>query len=264
MLPCFWMLPFPGPRGASPSRWSFPWGKVTVSAGIAEFEPGMGSLELLIAAADRALFCAGEQGGDRYAIAGTRAEVFADREEPHSPSTQRGSLRLESSPDRGFQLVPAPRLPGAEASSEDGGARDQEVALPEGTERVLVVDGDVRERARVAGFMKSLGYEVIEAPDGHAALAIAHAVGGPDLLLTDLIMPVMSGFTLTDRLEADFGPQRALYLSGYVQGEVSWRGAPGSQVGFVAKPANGVELALTARELLDCPLTSSEPAPVTV
>ena len=58
----------------------------------------MGSLELLLAAADRALFTAKEDGGDRHVIAGTRAEVFADRDEPGSPSTQRGSLQLESGP----------------------------------------------------------------------------------------------------------------------------------------------------------------------
>ena len=123
----------------------FPWGRVTASAGIAEFESGMGSLELLLAAADRALFTAKEDGGDRHVIAGTRAEVFADRDEPRSPSTQRGSLQLESGPGQVFQLVPASRVGGVGPGSEDGDRDNRGERLPRGSERVLVVNDDASE-----------------------------------------------------------------------------------------------------------------------
>ena len=123
----------------------FPWGRVTASAGIAEFESGMGSLELLLAAADRALFTAKEDGVDRHVIAGTRAEVFADRDEPRSPSTQRGSLQLESGPGQVFQLVPASRVGGVGPGSEDGDRDNRGERLPRGSERVLVVNDDASE-----------------------------------------------------------------------------------------------------------------------
>ena len=235
----------------------FPWGRITASAGVAEFDTGMGSLELLLAAADRALSAAKDGGGDRHVIAGTRAEAFADRDEPRIPSTQRGSLRLESSPDHGFQLVPAPRDPGIGSGDADKEAR-RRAALPRGRERVMVVNDDASERSGVAQLLAELGYRVVDATDGDTALKRARAFDGPDLLIVDLIMPAMSGFSLVDRFEREFGPQRALYLAGHVQGEISWRGAPGGLVGFVSKPTYHGELALTARELLDAPLEQLE------
>jgi diguanylate cyclase (GGDEF)-like protein len=125
----------------------FPWGKVTASAGIAEFEAGMGSLELLLAAADHARFRAIEAGGDGHAIAGTRSEAFADRVSPQNPSAQRGSLRLESDPDRGFQLVPTPR------TDEDrrGAGYFQDSPAPRGCETVLVVNDDSSELSAISG-----------------------------------------------------------------------------------------------------------------
>ncbi len=237
----------------------FPWGKVSASAGIAEFDPGMGSLELLLAAADRAAFVAREGGGDRYEIAGIRSQSFEGREEPRNPSTQRGSLRLESSPSRGFQLVPAPR---EERSGTDlGGVApgNGRVSLPTGKERVLVVNDDSAERASIGKTMKGLGYSVVEASDGEAALGKARSFAGADLLIADLIMPGMSGFTLVERFEREFGPQRVLYLSGYIQGEVSWPGAPGAVVAFVSKTVTDGELAATSRALLDRSLVPPEP-----
>ena len=219
----------------------------------------MGSLELLLAAADRALFTAKEDGGDRHVIAGTRAEVFADRDEPGSPSTQRGSLQLESGPGRVFQLVPASRVGGVGPGSEDGDRDNQGERLPRGSERVLVVNDDASERKALVQLMTGLGYKVIDAPDGDTALEKARAFDGLDLVLADLIMPGMGGFTLIDQFEREFGLQRVLYLLGNVQGEISWREAPGAQVGFISKPTDAAELAVTARELLDCPLAVSEP-----
>jgi len=232
----------------------FPWGKVTVSAGVAEFEPGMGSPDLLVAAADRALFTAREESTDRYVIAGTRAEVFLEREPPSHPSAQRGGLRLENRPHGGFQLVPAPK---AEAEPE-GVAAEGSLPTANPAERVFVVHGDTNQRAHVIGILKRLGYSVDSAANGEAALEAMEKVGPPDLLITDLVLSGMGGFTLVERLERERGPQRAVYLAGYVQEEVTWRGAPGCRVGFVGKPVMEAELAVTAREVLDLPSEAVE------
>jgi diguanylate cyclase (GGDEF)-like protein len=231
----------------------FPWGKVTASAGIAEFEAGMGSLELLLAAEDHARFRAIEAGGDGHAIAGTRSEAFADRVSPLNPSAQRGSLRLESDPDRGFQLVPTPR------TDEDrrGVSYSQDAPPPRGSETVLVVNDDFAELSAISGALAELGYRVIEAQDGPSALK-ADLQSPPDLLIVDLIMPGMSGFTVLEQFENRFGPQRVLYLSGNVQSQVSWRGAPGAQVGFASKPLSLRQLGFTVKELLDAPAVPAE------
>ena len=144
----------------------FPWGKVTASAGIAEFEPGMGSLELLLAAADHARFRAMAAGGDRHSIAGTRSDAFANRGLPLNPSAQRGSLRLESDPDHGFQLVPASRMTGPDAQASP----DSQGTVPGGTESVLVVNDDASELSNISGALAGLGYSVTTAQNGRSAL----------------------------------------------------------------------------------------------
>jgi hypothetical protein len=184
----------------------FPWGKVTVSAGIAEFEPGMGSPDLLIAAADRALFAAREESTDRYVIAGTRAEAFLEREPPSHPSAQRGGLRLENQPHGGFQLVPAPR---SEASTTDV-TGDGSLPTANPSERVFVVHGDGGQRAHITGIMKKLRYSVESAASGETALMAIEKVGPPHLLITDLVLPGMGGFTLVENLERERTPTRDL------------------------------------------------------
>jgi CheY-like chemotaxis protein len=71
-------------------------------------------------------------------------------------------------------------------------------------------------------------------------------------------MPEMSGFTVLEQFENRFGPQRVLYLSGNVQSQVSWRGAPGAQVGFAAKPLSLQELGFSVKELLEAPVVPPE------
>jgi CheY-like chemotaxis protein len=106
--------------------------------------------------------------------------------------------------------------------------------------------------------MKGLRYSVESVESGEAALQAMEKVGPPHLLITDLCLPGMGGFTLVEKLERDRGPQRVVYLAGYVQEEVTWRGAPGCRVGFVGKPVMEAELAVTAREVLDLPTEAVE------
>ncbi len=197
----------------------FPWGTLTVSAGIAAFGPAMGSPEVLVAAADRALYAAKAAGRD--------CQRIAERE-------------------------PLGKVDTVGDGAVAGGATNPRPAgLPRGTERILVVDDDEPVRRGVARFLSELGYQVVEAPDGPTAMEVGRRSGQTDLLLTDLIMPRMMGFSLGEQFEEELGPQRILYMSGHVQGEVNWRWAPGSVVEFISKPITGDVLAHKVRGVLD-------------
>jgi CheY-like chemotaxis protein len=75
----------------------------------------------------------------------------------------------------------------------------------------------------------------------------------PHLLVTDIVMPRMSGLTLADRLLAQTRELRVVYLSGYLQQDVAWAGLPGSVVGFVPKPVELKDFLTIVREVLDRP-----------
>lgn len=101
---------------------------------------------------------------------------------------------------------------------------------------VLVVDDDDAIRGPAARILRGAGAEVLVADSGEAALDLlgAHA-GRIDLLLTDLVMPGMSGRELSNRFLAS-RPVSVLYMSGYTGGEIARSRAEGRDVGFLAKP----------------------------
>ena len=90
-------------------------------------------------------------------------------------------------------------------------------ALPvSGPQRILLVEDEPVVRSLVRQMLASGGYDVVEAEDGRVALARAQACEGPiDLLLTDVVMPHMSGHELAARLRSRHPETRVLYTSGY-------------------------------------------------
>lgn len=223
------------------SKEELPWGQVTFSAGIAQYHPGMGTPELWVAAADRALYQAKESGRDAVQV----AEVLPlDENFDLEAEIQAIKVRREA------ELAGKPLPEQAPDSGSD---------LSGGTEHILMVDDDPDTRRAMAGLLRKLGYRVVEAPDGPSGLATLRELDGVDLLLTDLVMPGMSGFGLAERVEAEFGPHRVLYLSGRLQGELAWAGAPGARFAYLSKPFSSPELAGAIRKLLDEPL-EREPA----
>jgi CheY-like chemotaxis protein len=199
-----------------------------------------------VAAADQALYMAKAEGRNRCVVAGSGVATTVEPGPTWDPSLQRGSLRLEDGP-RGLRLVPDPEA--REPARAEHPTDPEE--LPRGSESILVVDDSEPARLAIARILVRLGYSVADAPDGESALEMVRSGSRYDLLVTDLLMPGMSGFTLADRVEREFGPQRVLYMSGEVQGEMSWGGAPGSRVAFLEKPMTATDLAARVRELLD-------------
>jgi len=122
-----------------------------------------------------------------------------------------------------------------------------------GTETVLLTEDeqDVREVARE--FLESAGYKVLQAPSGKAALKLATEHSGAiDLLVTDMVMPGMSGQELARLMRGDRKELRVLYMSGYSE-HAAEEAAKSEGSAVLAKPFSRSALLRTAREVLQRP-----------
>ncbi len=158
-----------------------------------------------------------------------------------------GSIEVRSEPGRGTTMTvyfPATRLLPRAAEPE---ARPGE--LPGGSEPVLVVEDDAMVLDFIQLVLSSLGYRVRTAGDGAAALA-ALSASGFDLLLTDMILPDMTGTTLVEQARRRAPGLKAIFMSGHPESAVMAGGA-GDGARFLAKPFTSQELARAVRQVLD-------------
>jgi len=121
----------------------------------------------------------------------------------------------------------------------------------QGTETVLLVEDreDVRSMAREV--LESYGYRVLEAANGAQALEVAgRYTGHLDLLLTDVVMPVMNGRELSDRLKELRPETKVLFMSGYSENVIVHQGILKSGIAYIAKPMTPDALAAKVRETL--------------
>nr|MBA3297823.1 response regulator [Acidobacteriota bacterium] len=118
---------------------------------------------------------------------------------------------------------------------------------------VLAVDDDDTVRKIAGRILRDAGAEVLEAESGQSALDVAAAHDRPiHLLLTDLVMPGMSGRELADRL-VTMRPVCVLFMSGYTDGEITRTRTEGGDVGFLAKPFNPDSLVTAIEQALAGP-----------
>lgn len=119
--------------------------------------------------------------------------------------------------------------------------------MGEGRRTILVVDDQPDERTIQRAMLTHLGYEVREAPDGAAALTVA-VEAPPDLVLLDVAMPRMDGFSVCRALRAD--PRTAavpvLFFTASVAGDMAQMAAAAGAQGILAKP---VDPRVVAREV---------------
>ena len=121
-----------------------------------------------------------------------------------------------------------------------------------GSETLLVVEDDEQGRTYARRVLEARGYRVLVAGNGDKALAAAAAhEGSIDLLVTDVIMPGMSGATLAERLVASRPGLRVLFASGYTENTIVRHGILETDVAFLAKPYSPDALARKVREVLD-------------
>jgi two-component system, cell cycle sensor histidine kinase and response regulator CckA len=116
---------------------------------------------------------------------------------------------------------------------------------------VLLVEDEPSLRALTRDVLKEAGYTVFDAPDGFQALEIAKRSDIPiDLLLTDVIMPGMSGRSLADALDVSRPDTRVLFMSGYTDGEIETQGVLETGTSILRKPFSQSELLRRVQECL--------------
>ena len=123
-----------------------------------------------------------------------------------------------------------------------------------GSETVLVAEDEEGVRDLARNLLEAFGYRVLEAADPDEAMAVSRRHVGPvDLLLTDVIMPGISGRELADRLRAERPALKILYMSGYTDRAIVHHGVLDPDVAFLEKPFAAADLRRKVREVLDGP-----------
>ncbi len=127
------------------------------------------------------------------------------------------------------------------------------VPAPAGTETLLVVEDDPRVRRLAVRGLRRRGYVVLEAANGAEALEVARTTGATiDLIVSDVMMPGMSGPELIRKLSVIAPQARALLMSGHAEATVLQQGPDLSHI-FLPKPYTPERLARKVREVLDAP-----------
>jgi PAS domain S-box-containing protein len=129
-----------------------------------------------------------------------------------------------------------------------------------GTETVLLVEDDERIRELALSTLERFGYTMLTAANGKEALRVAadHR-GAIDLLLTDVVIPTVSGPELAKRIQVLFPEVRVLFMSGYTDDAVMRLGLLQGTVSFIQKPFGQVDLARKVREVLDADIEPGSP-----
>jgi CheY-like chemotaxis protein len=163
-----------------------------------------------------------------------------------------GHLKIYSEPGEGTTVkIYLPRLVGEIAAA----AEDEHSAAPaaSGEETILVCEDDEDVRAYSTEVLRELGYRVLEAADGAAALALLRNQGTKvDLLFTDVVLPGgMSGAQLAREAASVRPGLKTLFTTGYARNAIVHHGRLDAGVQLITKPFSYADLATRIREMLD-------------
>jgi CheY-like chemotaxis protein len=163
-----------------------------------------------------------------------------------------GNIFVYSEPGRGATFkVYLPRVDEPAEAIEPGQLPG---VPPRGSETVLLVEDEEGLRDLAREVLEGQGYTVLEARHPGKALLISEQHEGPiHLMLTDVVMPGMSGRVLADRLAPTRLQMKVLYMSGYTDDAIVHHGVLEQGVAFVEKPFTPAVLAHKVREVLDAP-----------
>jgi len=160
-----------------------------------------------------------------------------------------GDIWVYSEPGQGttFKLY-FPRVTDPVAG---GDLRDNEPPRPRGGETVLLVEDEAQVRELTARMLGNFGYKVLTAASGEDAIRIGHNHAGTiSLLISDVVMPGMSGKQVADAM-VDLRPGiKVLFLSGYTENTVVHHGVLDARVQFLAKPFTREALSQKVHEVL--------------
>jgi PAS domain S-box-containing protein len=161
-----------------------------------------------------------------------------------------GYITVYSEPERGttFKMY----LPIVDEPIDDAEAEPPPIAKLYGNETVLLVEDEPAVRVLVRDTLRLFGYKVLEARHGFEAQLIAgqHA-GQIELLITDVVMPQMSGRELAEGFAGEYAGMRVLYMSGYTESAVIHHGVLNPGTAFLQKPFTPETLARKIRDILD-------------
>jgi signal transduction histidine kinase/CheY-like chemotaxis protein len=135
-----------------------------------------------------------------------------------------------------------------------------DAAVVPGAETILVVDDDVWVRQIAVRSLRASGYGVLDACDGQTALTVAGEFAGPiPLVLTDAIMPGMTGARVVEELRRTRPGMKAVFMSGYAAEDLRSWGIDASTLPFVQKPFSASDLVRRIRAELDAVAPDTEP-----
>jgi len=161
-----------------------------------------------------------------------------------------GDIWVYSEPSKGttFKIY----LPRVEGPPEEVRERVVEKEMPHGEETILIVEDSDEVRQLAMQVLERQGYRVLEASCGDDALAISKEWKEPiHMILTDVVMPRMSGRDLAERcceIRQDF---KVLYMSGYTENAIVHHGVLEQGTNLIQKPFTVEGLAKKVREVLD-------------
>jgi len=165
-----------------------------------------------------------------------------------------GHIEVDSEVGQGttFKIL----LPITELKNPPENAEDEPGELPVGTETVLLAEDEPLVRTFVAHILREQGYNVLEAANGFEAISIGekHSANEIHMLLTDIVMPLMSGLELTEQLWTAHPAARVLFMSGYsdrTHVNSEWLDEDNQGISFIQKPFKPAGLVRKVREVLD-------------
>ncbi len=161
-----------------------------------------------------------------------------------------GYTRFDSVENQGTQF--RVYLPRATGEPQKPAHHEHRETLPAGRETILVVEDEPTLRTLIVDILSNLGYIILEAPTCSDALRISNDFEERiDLLLSDIVMPQMSGEELAKQLRTTRTELPVLFTSGYVDGLDRQLDSPDLCTEFLQKPFTGEGLAYKVREVLD-------------
>jgi CheY-like chemotaxis protein len=160
-----------------------------------------------------------------------------------------GYIWVYSEPAKGtsFKIY----LPRVEEATEEAKPAPVVTTIPQGSETVLVVEDNDSFRELIGEFLRGFGYTVLDAGDSEAALKVSDQHHGTiHLLVTDVVLPKVTGPVLAAQLIARRPALKVVFMSGYAEDAITDRGILPSGILLLQKPFTREALAHKVREAL--------------
>ena len=240
-------------------------GKLTIETAQLELEEGYGAEHLAVAPGQYVMLSVSDTGAGMDSVTQTRIfdPFFTTKEKGRGTGLglstvfgivkqSGGGIWVYSEPGCGstFKIyLPRASSNAGACRAEPGGAAPVNLR---GTETVLLVEDNAEVRALVCSILRRSGFQVLEAATAGDALLICEQHQEViHLLLTDVVMPLMSGRELWERLTPLRPTTKVLFMSGYTDDAIVRHGVLSSNVAFIQKPLIPGPLVSKLREVLD-------------